>query len=385
MGIQVTPRAADAHTIEAVFSVDGKDFTVRTTATASLDTSGTPWLPPGVVVAGTTGKRLELDRPVDPVALSGGAKAGELLRSWYPQMSQADVHAEESAAEVPDDRGVGCFFSGGLDAFYTALKNREEITHLILVHGFDIDPRRQRPYDRISSNAKKVAAELGVELIEVRTNLQFLHVKYGHNWASAAHGAALAHVGLLLSQHLRKVIIASSFEEGRRDPHGSHPDLDPLWSSGGVELVQDGLESNRVAKAAAVKDNDLVARYLRVCNLNTDDEYNCGKCEKCIRTMVNLYVVGGLERSESLPLSIPIERMKTMHVRPGGFRFVQENLDEMRARGVDDPELEAALVGILVRSPRRQQFLKYRWLLLEIAPKLPGALFRIFEHWVKSR
>ncbi|BAH50839.1 hypothetical protein [Rhodococcus opacus] len=386
MAVQATIDPVGVNVSKSVFSIDGKQFTVETSANVPLDRTGTPWLPPGVVVAMTTEQDLVLDTPVDPAALSGAEQARDLLRSWYPQLGTSSVVAPVTSPAAREGGGVGCFFSGGLDAFYSVLKNRAEITHLILVHGFDIDPRRPKPYERISAGARDVAAEMGVELIEIRTDLQFLHTKHGNNWASTAHGAALAHVALLLSPHLRKVIVAASgsYDTGTLDPHGSHPDLDPLWSSGSVEIVQDGTEAGRVDKAEAIKDSDLAMRHLRVCNLASDSEYNCGKCEKCIRTMINLYIAGGLERCETLPHTIPIERMNRMHVRSGAFPFATENLEAMRARGIHDAELEAALQRILERTPRQQRILAYRWLLVEVAPRLPRVLIGLLVQRVRA-
>ncbi|MDF3306984.1 hypothetical protein P3H15_18335 [Rhodococcus sp. T2V] len=386
MAVQASIDLVEVNVIKSVFSIDGKHFTVQTSANVSLDRSGTPWLPPGVVVAMTTEQDLTLDAPVDPAALSGAEQARDLLHSWYPQLHTPSVVAPVMSTSDREGGGVGCFFSGGLDAFYSVLKNRAEITHLILVHGFDIDPRRPKPYERISAGAREVAVAMGVELIEIRTDLQFLHTRHGNNWGSTAHGAALAHVALLLSPHLRKVIVAASgsYDTGNMTPHGSHPDLDPLWSSGNLEIVQDGTEANRIDKAEAIKDSDLAMRHLRVCNLNWDGDYNCGKCEKCIRTMINLYIAGGLKRCETLPHTIPIERMNRMHVTSGAFPFAKENLDAMRARGIHDAELEAALQRILDRTPREQRILEYRWLLLEVAPRVPRVLIGLLVQRLRT-
>ncbi len=35
-------------------------------------------------------------------------------------------------------QGVACFFSGGVDSFYSVIAHAKRITHLIFVRGFDI-------------------------------------------------------------------------------------------------------------------------------------------------------------------------------------------------------------------------------------------------------
>ena len=74
----------------------------------------------------------------------------------------------------------------------------------------------------------------------------------------------------------------------------SHPALDPLWSTEAVEVVHDGAETRRVDKVAALAASPLALRYLRVCWENRGGAYNCGRCGKCMRTMVDLDLAGAL-------------------------------------------------------------------------------------------
>jgi hypothetical protein len=66
--------------------------------------------------------------------------------------------------------------------------------------------------------------------------------------------------------------------------------------------------------------------------------------------MINLYIAGGLERCATLPDRISIEAIDRLHFNSDAKLFVAENLDELRAGDIDDPELEAALQRILDRS-----------------------------------
>ena len=76
-------------------------------------------------------------------------------------------------------------------------------------------------------------------------------------------------------------------------PYGSHPQLDPLWSSSALEIRLTGGQWERHEKLAAVADELLVQRYLRVCWHNHGD--NCTRCEKCLRTEIVLAQLGRLE------------------------------------------------------------------------------------------
>ncbi len=56
----------------------------------------------------------------------------------FQNLQRIGVDAEVRGGPSDLASGIACFFSGGVDSFYTLLKHREEITHIIFVHGFDI-------------------------------------------------------------------------------------------------------------------------------------------------------------------------------------------------------------------------------------------------------
>jgi asparagine synthetase B (glutamine-hydrolysing) len=118
------------------------------------------------------------------------------------------VNAEVRSSPVERAPGVGCFFSGGVDSFYTLLKHRQEVTHIIFVHGFDIALEEKELRSRASRMAQEVARELGVTLIEVETNLRSFSDKVV-GWGKY-HGAAMASVALLFQHRFSKVLIAAT-------------------------------------------------------------------------------------------------------------------------------------------------------------------------------
>ncbi len=80
---------------------------------------------------------------------------------------------------------------------------------------------------------------LGRPLVEVETNLRDFLNRQRDSW-SLTHGAALATAGLALSGSLSRLYIAASFQPTSLPPWGSHPDLDPLFSTERIEFVRDG-------------------------------------------------------------------------------------------------------------------------------------------------
>lgn len=350
--ITVDPLAGSDNEVLAAMTLGKKRRIARTSANVSLDQSSTPWLAPSVLVAMRHAANLEISGVVDEVALAGVKSAQTVMHGWYPDQMREVVVTPESVVdpELIDGRGVGCFFSGGVDSFYSTVKHLDEITHLIFIHGFDIGLNNEDLAERTRIALRAAAADLGKPLIEVRTNLRQVHTGFGLDWEDHSHGSLLAHVAQLLGQHLSKIYLPASFPVNAMVPYATHPDLDPHWSSATVELVHDGVEASRPQKIAAFADNDAAMKNLRVCWYNRDNEYNCGKCEKCIRTMINIRIAGASGRCSTLPAEIPWGVYARTYMNQGGIESAQENLDAMRELGYEDPQMEAALREALKRS-----------------------------------
>lgn len=379
--LTVTPNTnADKLVASATYSIDGLTFSAETSANVPLRQDVTPWLPPALLVAMRKGLDLVPVGPVDPVFSSNLAHARELVRRWHPEtMSPIAVHTTTPA--IRSDRkpadGVGCFFSGGVDSFYSVLEHRDEITHLIFIHGFDITLRNEVLAERALRALRAAAADLGKTLVEVRTNLRDLPDHHGLDWLYQSHGSILAHTALLLSDHIGKVYIPASGLRSPDEGHGTHPDLDRLWSSTEVELIHDDVHVVRARKTEVLAANDIAMRHLRVCWQNTRNEYNCGRCEKCLRTLVSLRIVGAEGRCRTLPPQVPFDALEKTYLTQSAMRAVRTNLEELRRRGVEDQELQDALERALHRPAWRNR--------LNIIRSLRGLIPALtYFYWTRS-
>ena len=105
-----------------------------------------------------------------------------------------------------------------------------------------------------------------------------------------------------------------------------------------------------MAKAAAIAQHDVALKTLRVCWWNPGGAYNCGRCEKCLMTMVSLRAVGSLERCETLPQHVEPWRVARLPISTPSTRFfMTENLRALEESG-RDPELAAAVRTCLGRA-----------------------------------
>jgi hypothetical protein len=153
---------------------------------------------------------------------------------------------------------------------------------------------------------------------------------------------------------LGHVIVPASYHVNELFPWGSHPQLDPLWSSSAVTFEHHGHDATRPEKVASIAGNDAAMAHLRVCWENPGNAYNCGRCEKCLRTMINLHAVGAGARCRTLPSALPLEAVRGLRLSHGGQVFARENLAAMGDADVGEPELRRALLAA-VRSSRARE------------------------------
>lgn len=265
----------------------------------------------------------------------------DIFASWDPSLNHVSVQVQsEGGAQFAGTRGVASFFTGGVDSFYTALKHRNEIDALIFVHGFDIAIEDRDIQMEVSRSLRQAAEELGKPLIEVRTNLRSF-LKPHIPW-EFAYGAGLASVALFLAPFFRKIYIASSFSYGELIPCGSHPLLDPLWSSEDMELVHDGSETTRGCKNLAIATSETALRHLRVCPLNRGAAMNCGRCGKCLRAMIWLHLAGVLERCPTFAQPLDPDAIARTDLPDAAGRIrIHEVLKALETRSDDRPLVEA--------------------------------------------
>ena len=168
---------------------------------------------------------------------------------------------------------------------------------------------------------------------------------------SMSQGAALATIGHLLAPAFERLYIASSFHYRDLFPWGSHPLLDPLWSSDMLEFIHHGCEARRIEKVEFIAGFDAALNNLRVCHLKGSNEgaYNCSRCSKCVRTMLSLEVAGKLSQCPCFHQPLDALSVTALATKDRYRSFLAENLEAMRRRGIR-PDLQRVLEGLL-RGP----------------------------------
>jgi hypothetical protein len=254
-------------------------------------------------------KRIAIDAEICPELRNGLLRVMHWLRSWYGYPGEPVRIETRQGVRFPTARAeerAGSFLSGGIDSLAALRQNRLDfprnhpysIKDCLFVHGFDIGGMANgdneiESYRRGLAALKPIVEDAGVTLIPVGTNVRHLDDDMGF-WMYQFHGAALASVAHALSKRLSRVYIASSVHIAALEPWGSHPVLDPNFSSAELRLQHADQVFSRLDKVRLLADWDSALENLRVCTENPPGRLNCEICEKCVRTMLELLVVGKL-------------------------------------------------------------------------------------------
>jgi hypothetical protein len=213
-----------------------------------------------------------------------------------PKLDMTEAHPRQPTVgkSVAPAAGAALCFSGGVDSFFSLLAAGRAVDALVFVHGFDVKPDDMERAAAIEEHLRSVAREVGARSVVIRTNLR-AHPSFRSCPWIRTYGGALAAMGHLLSNEWSTLLVSSSYSYSDPHPSGSHWELDPLWSGGGLVVEHIGAEFSRTEKLAALKDHPLVHRYLRVCWENRSSRLNCSRCEKCVRNEVVLAALGALD------------------------------------------------------------------------------------------
>jgi hypothetical protein len=283
---------------------------------------------------------------------SGMTAIVKTVSAWDIGLKAIDVEADEIVPDPPNSGFDATFFSGGVDSFYTYLQHRGDpghaISHLVLINGYDIDHGNAALWDATLRNVSEIASEERVALITIESNVRPLIapiLPWGYSF-----GGCLAAAALCLRRGVSQIYVPSGVTTDQLRPWGSHPDIDYLWSTEALNIVHDGCDTTRVNKVTSqIAHSPAALRYLRVCYLNGDGAYNCGRCDKCLRTMLSLYVAGVLDRARTFPNMIDPSHLSALAINGRyGAMFHRENLAELRAQGLA-PDLQKALQESLSR------------------------------------
>ena len=250
-------------------------------------------------IAMQLGENIKIEGEATKGAIEAFDRAQQYLLQGHPNMKAIKLEVsnliDESTGQVESARGVGLFFSGGLDSTFSA-ETLDDIDTLISVWGFDIPVSNSAHWQLTLDIIKPYAKELNKNLLVVKTNIRELSNGLVE-WGGDYHGTALAGVSIALTKHLKKNYLAASRQ--RTEPDWGHSaELADAYTTPNHLIEQtEGIE--RIAKAHRIA-NIPRTTYVRVCYRNVKGEANCGTCKKCVRTRLEFDLIEARYRPQGL-------------------------------------------------------------------------------------
>jgi hypothetical protein len=349
-------------------------FDIPTDLTSAVSESGNPWAILMLPLACYFGETLVFERPIDRVLHENLLGLRSIWSSWYPEIKPIAVEADTivfaDRSKVGADGAMRTIssFSGGIDSLFTFHRHYDSvlgngsacIDDLLCVGGFNT---KLEDFDRMRAKLGQYADRVGRRLVAVATD-----IRYGQHgietpysiipWLERlAHGALLASIVHLLGRRYREYIIPASSSYDRLYPWGSHPMCDPLLSASDLRVVHDGASFDRFERTELVARHDDALAMLQVCGRNGYGQGNCSRCQKCLRTMCTLDILGARERAKSFDWS-DYSLKRLCHVK---LPSINEQLYFVRIAERADragrPELASAARSSLAHSRRSQVML----------------------------
>jgi len=278
-------------------SGDTKELWIE--AHVELSKNSDCWLFLLLPIAMQLGENLQIEGAVTAEAIEAFDRAQRYLLQGHPNMREIKLEVsnliDDSTQEDDSSRGIGLFFSGGLDSTFSA-ETLDDIDTLISVWGFDIPATNSGHWQLTLDIIEPYAKELNKDLMVVKTNIRELSNGLVE-WGGDYHGSALAGVSIALTKHLKKNYLAASRQRSEPD-WGHSTELANSYTTPQHHIEQTG-GIKRIAKARAIADNPRTT-YVRVCYRNVKGLANCGTCKKCVRTRLEFDLINAQYRPRGL-------------------------------------------------------------------------------------
>jgi hypothetical protein len=275
----------------------------RSGPTETADADG--WFLAAAFLADWTGeRRVATEVAICPELAENISDSLAILRSWQGN-ARAPLTMEPGGFRIANVAPLGfaaLLFSAGVDSTWTLFRNRRlyregdprRHTVGLMIGGFEV--HEGGAMEVAFGYGRAAAAAHGLTLIEIRTDIYSAfraedpHIEFLVSTFEGAFFAALAHMA---KPRIGRVDIATTLPLATLAPNGSHPML--RYSGEGLSVRFDGLTPSRLDKLRDLVMEPNAVDALRVCNRVTEvsaDRINCGRCNKCIWTMLGLCAAG---------------------------------------------------------------------------------------------
>lgn len=323
-----------------------------------------------VPLAGVLNEPIQSAAPVSERLFNNLIEAQGVYRSFYPDIFTATALEMDVVVRRRSLAGMqGSFFSGGVDSAYNIAETRRRsavhgtraIDSLWLCQGMDIVLSDTALWDEVKSRLSVVSREyVESPLATCASNLRAFYDPF-LGWEDLGFGPALAGIAKSVAPAFDRVLIASASAYGRLIRRASHPMVDSLFSCDRQNIVHYSSCATRLQKVEVIGTHAPgLLRSLRVCWRNPDNAYNCGRCEKCIRTHLQLEALGLGHLCQSLALKPEPAQIRAIRFPcTEQETYIRESWKELARRIAGSQDFQS--YDPVIRSMLRRNWVKCRW------------------------
>jgi len=264
-------------------------------------------------------KRIQVEGTVCTRLRDGLQAAMAIYARWYKHCRPLAIDPTGGfvATRPRTSPRTASFLSGGVDGLAVLRSNRldyprghpESISSCLLLFGandFELTAagpvaKRLSAFERLEARLAQLAEIENFDLIPIHTSSRLLSPSY-FCWTSVGFGAANVAVAHTLSKRVTKVLFASDGAGACPSPGASHPLLDQHFSTAAVHVQHEHAALRRQDKLLLLSSWPPALELMQPCHyiqVPPDGRINCGRCEKCIRTMLGLLALGKLSEAKA--------------------------------------------------------------------------------------
>ncbi len=296
-----------------------------------------------------------------------------LLLKLIPNSRFISISIQEGECPELDGKAVGCGCSLGVDSLSALYRHMGDhvmydyrVTHLALFNsgqlGYLNKELDEAAFRKAVNDLSPFSEEVDLPIVAVNSNINEFFVHAGFKTASSRVVISTLSCPLALQKLFGKYIYASStpiqsFELSKKDQTFAEAAFAPLLSTESTELILADSAVTRVEKTDYIRNNPLTQKYLDVCwatqvasSISHDNRWlkdktkkNCGWCDKCLRTLFTLELLGeNLQKYDGIfDLSKYYEHRKdyiiTVLLNSHKYHLYQEVYDLMADKGFKVP------------------------------------------------
>ncbi len=261
------------------------------------------------------GEDLQVDGAVSAQTLRQTERIQAIYAAWDPAVRRCRVRVATEEPTRDAAEGQGCLFSRGVDSMHSATSvDSGPLSHLVFCD--TLEPVQDAQARALEWQLVVEAADLvGLPVLRISTNLRDPGAQLIDY--QVMHGAGIAFMAHSLSGGLGRVVVPADLTYSVGGPSGSHPLLDLLFGSECLTLDYHGLELGRTGKVRQLVATHPELPYLKTCFAESTHA-NCGRCLKCLMTMISLQAAGALKRASLFPDEIDIDSIRKLRMTADG-------------------------------------------------------------------